>query len=236
MYLVIHLELIYLFQPDSLSLIPPTQALLPFLLEPTAAEPPATTTQRQLRERDRRRDAEIIATEAFGGGWGRSEKIPGLSGPLDSLRFQVMLSSMGRVLADSGLIDDDDNGVVVQPHDTLETANNNNNNDNNDNNDECRQQSVVDGYATGSCVGRAADGSGIRTVQAQGREDGSLVGAPSPLVSAVLSLVLLLRPSDMAGALLNTVADNIIYTWYLVPNFTFCVRQNRAFLHQIETK
>lgn len=91
--------------------------------------------------------AEAAAAASAGCGWGRTEGTPGLSSPLDSLRFQELASSMGRVLADSGLID----------HHT---------------------------HNTDRCAGE--EGAAM-----------AATGAPYPLVSSVLTMLLQLRPSDI---------------------------------------
>lgn len=115
-----------------------------------------------------------------------------------------MLSRMGCVLVDSGLINDHGSDVL-HSYNTNENVKNNSN-DESPQRQRQRQQSVGDRYPNGSRVRGATNEM----------EHGSVVGALNPLVNTVLSLILLLHPSGMAGALRYTyhrVVDSKTYLY-----------------------
>lgn len=165
------------------------QDILPFILEPAQPLSAAASADRPddldnsapvTEQRDQQRKGQTLAgngnpstprrtLEACSG---QTDSSPGLACPLDALRIQELLCSVGRALTENFALGGGE------------------------------KRYAFDGAAAAGCTsvrGNSDQQEGVPTALAVVTKEGSVDGMPNPLVSVTLRLVLMLSPSDLTG-------------------------------------
>lgn len=166
------------------------QDILPFILEPAQPLPAAasadsaddldnsapTTEQRDHQQRSGQTLAgngnPSTPRQTLEACSGQTDSSPGLACPLDALRIQELLCSVGRALAEKFALGGGE------------------------------KRYAFDEVAAAGCTsvrGNSNQREGVPTVLAAVAKEGSVDGVPDPLVSVTLRLVLMLSPSDLTG-------------------------------------
>lgn len=149
--------------------------MIPYLREPTSGLERANDT--------------IPREEAFVHGWGRDEFSPGFSCDLDALRFQEILSSLGRVLRNRGFAA----GGSPRNGDEASTS---------------AEGDTAGGGVSGAVPAGGGQGASGGVPNQDGAHPGNRSGGatmrrraspPSSTISVLLSVLLVLCPEDVIG-------------------------------------